>query len=155
MRNVLLMVPPASNAPKAISRALATAKALGGSLLALVVLDPDTAQRVASALANIGWVGDKVSAGVVDTLAQEQRAQAEAFLGQIAVRARAEGVPFVPLIEEGDPSEVCSRILQAHRVTAAVLVSEKRSWLTRFLSRSAAVSLPALAGCEVTLMEED
>jgi hypothetical protein len=34
-------------------------------------------------------------------------------------------------------------------------VAERQSWLTRFLSRSAAVRLPALSGCEVRVMEED
>jgi hypothetical protein len=45
-------------------------------------------------------------------------------------------------------------VILTHQIGLALLVAEKRSWLTRFLSRGAAVKLPALSGCEVRVMEE-
>ena len=130
------------------------AKDLGGELVALAVLDPDLTRRVATTLTNVGFLGEKVSDGVMETLAREQRAQAETLLKQVEEQAAREGVACTPLIEEGDPSEICARVIRAHGVESAVLVAEKQSWLTRFLSRSAAVKLPALAGCEVKVMED-
>ncbi len=154
MRNVLLVTSPVADAPNAIAYALRRAKEIGGGLLALALLDPELSQRVATTLANEAFVGEKVSDGVVEALVREQRENAEALLNQIAEQAKKEGVPFTSLIEVGDPSEVCSRIIGAHSVQAAVLVAEKRSWLTRFLSRATAVKLPALAGCEVKVMDD-
>jgi nucleotide-binding universal stress UspA family protein len=154
MKNVLLVAAGAAQVSRAVAYALSRAQKSGGSLFAVVVLDPETTERVASTLANIGWVGEKVSEGVVDTLTKEQRAQAETLLQQIGEQAKKEGVAFTPMIEEGDPSEVCSRIIRQHQVGSAVLVAERRSWLTRFLSRSSVLKLPTLAGCEVKVMEE-
>lgn len=154
MKNVLLVTSPVTDAPRAVAYALRRAKEIGGGLLALAILDPSLTQRVATTLTDVGFVGEKVSEDVADTLAREQRTQAETLLNQIAEQAKTDGVAFTPLIEAGDPSEVCSRIVDTGNVQCAVLVAEKRSWLTRLLSHSAPVKLPALAGCEVKVMEE-
>jgi nucleotide-binding universal stress UspA family protein len=154
MRNVLLVTSPLTEAKNATAYALERAKAIGGGLVALAVLDPEVSQRVASTLTNVGFVGEKISDSIVDTLAREQRAQAEALLREVGELAAKAGVPYTPLIEQGDPSEVCARAVETHDVLCAVLVAEKRSWLTRLLARGAAVKLPALAGCEVKVMED-
>jgi hypothetical protein len=109
---------------------------------------------VAKTLDTVGLVGERVSDSVVDALAREQRARAETLLNQIAEHAKREGVAFTALIEAGDPSDICRHIIETHDVQCAVLVAEKRSWLTRLLSRAAAVRLPAGAGCEVKVMED-
>jgi len=49
---------------------------------------------------------------------------------------------------------VCARVIRAQQVASAVLVVEKRSWLSRILSRSSAVKMPAMADCALTVMEE-
>ncbi len=87
-------------------------------------------------------------------LAREQHTRAEEMLAEIGARARAAGVEFMPLIETGDASEVCAAVIRRHQVQCAVLVAEKRSWLTKLLSRSQAVHVPALAGCEIKVVEE-
>lgn len=154
MKNVLLVTSPIADGPNATAYAVRRAKELGGSLLALAVLDPEMTARITATLANVGFVGEKVSESVGSALAREQRAQAETLLKQICERAAQEGVPCRALIEEGDAGEICSRIIRAEAIGAAVLVAERRSWLTRLLSRSAAVKLPALEGCEVKVMDD-
>ena len=154
MKNVLLVTSPVADAPNAVAYALRRAKETGGRLVALTVLDPARAQRVAKTLDTVGLVGARVSDSVVDALAREQRAHAETLLNQIAEHAKREGVAFTALIEAGDPSDICRHIIETHDVQCAVLVAEKRSWLTRLLSRAAAVRLPAGAGCEVKVMED-
>ena len=154
MKNVLLVTSPVNDGPNAVAYALRRAAEIGGGLVALAVLDPDMTQRVAATLTNIGFVGEKVSESVMRTLEREQRAQAEALLKHIGEQAAQQGVPYTSLVEEGDPSEICARIIRSHSVESAVLVAEKRSWLTRFLSRSASVNLPSLEGCEVKVMDD-
>jgi nucleotide-binding universal stress UspA family protein len=154
MTTVLLVTSPSIVAPNAVAYALRRAKESAARLLAVVVLDADLTRRVAAALTNEGFVGEKVSDGVVEILGREQRARADALLQQIAGQAAAAGVPFASLIETGDASDVCARIIPAHDVSLAVLVAEKRSWLTRFLSQTAAVKLPSFAGCEVQVMDD-
>lgn len=154
MTNVLLLLSPDIDAPNAITYAIRRAQELGGGLIAVAVLDAAMTERVASTLANVGFVGEKVSQNVMETLEREQRAQAEALLNRIEEQARKHGIAFQSMIEEGDPGEICAALVRQHDVVSAVLVAEKRSWLTRFLSRSAPMNLPALVGCEVKVMED-
>jgi nucleotide-binding universal stress UspA family protein len=154
MPNVLLVIPPGVEPRRARDQAIETARRLGGSLVALVVLDPAETARIASTL-DSAFMGDRLSDRVVEVLAREARGRAEDLLATIAAEAKQRGVSFTPLVEEGDPSEVCTRVIRAQDIAVAVLVAEKRSWLSRFLSGGADVRLPALAGCEVRVVEED
>src|SRR5206468_9633166 len=103
----------------------------------------------------VGFMGEQLGDQVRGAIIQEDRARAAAFLQALAERAKKDGVTVTPIIEEGDTGEICSRVIRTHQISTAVLVAEKRSWLTRFLSGSAAVKLPALLGCEVRVIEED
>ena len=155
MNNVLLVLSPVTDAPRAVADALHRAKQSGGHLIALTVVNPDLTERVGAALTDTGFVGEQVSDDVMHTLAREQRVHAEALLHRIGEQARTAGVEFTPLIQTGDPSDICARVIAEHHVRYAVLVAEKRSWLTRILARSATVRLPAVAGCHVEVVEEE
>lgn len=154
MANVLLVIPPGIRPRAARDHAIDAAVHAGGSLIGLVLLDSSETARLAASL-DSAFMGERVSARVVEVLAREQRSQAEAVLGEIAAAAQARAVPFVPLIEEGDADEVCAQVIRAHQVASAVLVVERRSWLSRILARSSAVKLPAMANCALTVMEEE
>jgi nucleotide-binding universal stress UspA family protein len=154
MRNVLLVVAPGYEAPNALAYAVARAREFGGKLVALAVLDPDANKQVSSTLSNVGFVGGRVREDLVEALEKEQRTVAEMQVQVAAEEARRRGIASSVLIEEGDPSEVCARVVREHAIGLAVLVAERRSWVTRFLSRSAPVRLPTFAGCEIKVMED-
>ncbi|MBI4519118.1 MAG: hypothetical protein HY699_25285 [Deltaproteobacteria bacterium] len=154
MPNVLLMIPPGVEPCRSRDQAIASAQRLGGTLIALIVLDPAETARVASSL-DSAFIGDRVSDRVVEVLTREARTRAEALVRSLGEQVAKAGVRFTSLIEEGDPGTICARVMRTHDVGAAVLVAEKRSWLSRLLSRGADVRLPALAGCEVRVVEED
>jgi len=154
MSNVLLLLEPDIDTPNAVAYAIQRAVDIGGRLIAVAVLDPQTTQRVAATLANVGFVGEKVNESVVETLTREQNLQAEQVLKHIEEQVRKRGIAFVGMVKEGVPSDICAAIVREHDVTAAVLVVEKRSWLSRFLSRSAPLNLSGLGGCEIKIMED-
>lgn len=153
MTNVLLIIPPGIRPRQARDHAIALARQHAGGLVALVLLDPDETARIAAKL-DSAFMGERVSDRVVEVLTGEQRSQAQAVLDEVGEHARSAGLSFTALIEEGDPEEVAARVIRAHHVGAAVLVVEKRSWLSRILARSAAVRLPAMADCSLTVIEE-
>lgn len=155
MQNVLVVIPAGKEPQSALLAAIDLAKARGAQLVALVVLDPNVSSRVASTLTEVGFMSDEVGSQVSNTLLHEYRVESEAILQGLAERAKKEGVAVTPLIEQGETGDICSRVIRTHQIGTAILVAEKRSWLTRFLSRSAAMSIPALSGCEVRVMEED
>jgi len=155
MSNVLIVIPAGSEPQQAMRTAVDLAKQRAGALVALVVLDADVPRRVASRLTEVGFMAERIGQEVSDTLLHEYRERAELLLRGLAEQAMKEGVVVTPLIEQGDTGDICGRVIRTYQIGTAVLVAEKRSWLTRFLSHSAAVQLPALAGCDVRVMEED
>jgi nucleotide-binding universal stress UspA family protein len=155
MQNVLVVIPPRKEPERAIQAAIDLAKRRGVRLVTLIVLDPRLAARVANQLTEVGFMGEQIGDQVTDVIEHEYRSDAETLLQRISERAQREGVNVTALLEEGERGEVCARIIRAYEIGTALLVTEKHSWLTRFLSRSAAARLPALAGCEVRLMEEE
>ncbi|HVO27973.1 MAG TPA: universal stress protein [Candidatus Margulisiibacteriota bacterium] len=155
MHNVLLVIPASKEPQRAGAAAIELARQRGGKLVALVVVDPNVPSYAASTLSDVGFMGEQVSEQVSETIVREQHTRAAALLHALAERAKKEGVVVTPIVEEGDIGDICRRVIRTHAIGSAVLVAEKQSWLTRFLSRSAAVQLPALSGCEVRVMEED
>jgi len=154
MQNVLLVIPPGIRPRKSLEYALQRAAREGAGLVALVVLDPKETARIAARL-DSAFMGERVSDRIVEVLGREQHARAEELLAEIGERARSAGLTFLPVIETGDASELCSAAIRRHEVGCAVLVAEKRSWLTKLLSRSQTVHIPTLAGCEIKVVEED
>jgi nucleotide-binding universal stress UspA family protein len=154
MSNVLLVIPPGIRPRAGAEHAIERAARRGATLIGLVLLDPAETARIAATL-DSAFMGERVSDRVVEVLAREQRAQAEAVLQEIGARAGARGVPFVALIEEGDTEAVCARAVREHQVGEAVLAVARRSLLSRLLSRSAGIQLPAMANCTLTVIEED
>lgn len=155
MHNILLLIPSGKEPRRAMRAALDLARARGGTLIAVVVLDAQIPNRVANTLTEVGFMGEQIGEQVSGAIVHEHRTRAEAMLQDLGEQAKKEGVVVLPLIEQGDTGEICGRIIRAHDIGTAVLVGEKRSWLTRFFSQAAAVQLPALSGCEVRVMEED
>jgi len=154
VKNVLLVIPPGIRPRKSLDYALQRAKQDQAGLIALVTLDPTETARIASRL-DSAFMGERVSDRVVEVLAREQQTRAEEMLAEIGDKARAAGLKFLPLIETGDAGEACGVAIRRYEVGCAVLVDEKRSWLTKLLSRSQTVHIPALACREIKVVEED
>ena len=154
MNDVLLLMPSNRESPNAAREAIALAKARGARLAVVAVLDPELLDRVSTTLSDVGFMGEKVGDQVRETLWREYRSRAEHLARGVAEQAQREGVTAEAHVEEGDPSEICSRVVPQLHIGVAVLAAERRSWLTRLLSRTA-LRLPALAGCEVRVIEEE
>ena len=153
MKNVLLVIPPGVRPRVGLQFALERAAASSARLVALAILDPSETVRIASRL-DSAFLGERVGDRVIKALEREQLVRAEDLLAEIAASARESGVEIVPLIESGDTGEVCERIIRQHDIGYAVLLAERRSWLTRLLSRSSTVNIPAFDGCEIKVVEE-
>jgi nucleotide-binding universal stress UspA family protein len=153
--NVLIVIPADKEPQQAVRAAIDLAHERRSTLVALVVLDPDVPGHIASTLSEVGFMGEEVGTQVGDAIVREYRTRAQTFLQAVVERAKEKGVAVTPLVEQGDPGEICSRVIRTHAIATAILVAEKRSWLTRFLAHAATVKLPKLFGCEVRVMEED
>ena len=155
MSDVLLIVPPDRQVTAAIRTALDLAAARGAGLIAAVVVDADASQRLASRMIDVGMLAEKITDQVAEAVEREHRNRGEALLRDVAEQARARGISARTFIESGDPGEVCRKLVASADVSAAVVVTETRSWLSRLLTVGQPLRLPALGGCEVILVGED
>jgi hypothetical protein len=155
MSDVLLLVPPDRQVTGVISTALDLAAERGAGLLAAVVIDADATERLSSRMIDVGLLAEKVTDQFSETLAREHRVRSEALLADIAAQAAARGIACRTLLENGDPGEVCRRLVEESRVAVAVIAVERRSWVARLLARGEPVQPPVLGGCEIVLVEED
>jgi len=153
MKNVLLVIPPGVRPRIGLRHALDRAAVAGSKLVALVILDPSETVRIAARLDD-AFLGERVGDRVIKALEREQYVRAEDLLTDITTEAANAGTEVVHLIETGDTTEVCERVIRQHDIGYAVLVAERRSWLTRLLSRAPAVNIPAFEGCEIKVVEE-
>ncbi len=153
-KNVLLVIPPGVKPSIGFEHACEKAAADGAKLVALMILDPTETARIAARL-DSAFMGERVGDRVMQALEREQSVRASSVLEAIDHCAGKSGVTVVPLVETGDTVEVCGRVIREHEIGYAVLLTEKKSWLTRLLSRSSSVQIPAFEGCEVKVIEED
>ena len=155
MSDILLLVPPDRQVTRAIDTALDLASARSAGLVAAVVIAIDASDRLSDRMIDVGFLGERITDQVSETLAREHRIRGQALLAEIAGQARARAIPCRTTIETGDPGEVCRRLVETEGVAAAVVVTDKRSWLARILAGAQPLRPPNLSGCEVTLVEED
>ncbi len=155
MNNVLLLVPPACASSKAVRRALGLAKARSAKLIVSIALDPELTQKVSDRFTEVGFMGEKIGDQVSQTISQDHSMRGSSLLTEVAELAKKEQVDCETSVEISDPAEIASRAVREKGVSAVLLLTEKRSWLSRFLKGSQPFRLPHLEGCEVTVLEED
>jgi nucleotide-binding universal stress UspA family protein len=154
MGHILLVMAADHQSQRAAPEAIALARQQGAALTVAVVIDQTVMNRVAHNLDETGLAGEKIGDGVRECLLREYRARADAVVAAAVELGRNAGVTVNGVIEEGDPTEIGTRLACTLPATAVVLVAERRSWLSRLLSGSA-VRMPELPGCEVLVIEED
>ena len=154
MAHVLLVMAADHQSQRAATEAVALARSLNAPLTVAVVIDPTVMDRVSHNLDETGLAGEKIGDSVREVLLREYRARASMAVQVATDLACAEGITATGIVEEGDPTEIGTRLARTLPATSVLLVAERRSWLSRLLSGSA-IGMPDLPGCEVRVIEED
>ncbi len=155
MSNVLLLVPPSAESLSAARKAIELAKSRASKLFVTIALDPEEGRRLSERFAEIGFMGEKIGDQVSQALREEYSLRGSHLLDEVAQWAAREGVECETAVEVGDPAEIARSAAEEKKVDAVFLLSERRSWLSRFLKGAQPFRLPYLEGCEVTILEED
>lgn len=154
MKEVLLVLSAAGAGDRAIDYAVERAKKAGVGLVALYLLEAEPAKEASDAFTDMGFVGEKPSAQISETLIREYRQRGYEELGRVQIKAMEAGVGFEPLLEEGD---FASKTLEAARrrdASLVVLVKGKERHFLRYFSKSYTDEVRARAGCEVVVIEQ-
>jgi len=154
MKKVLFVFPAFAVSDSAIETAVLLAKKHGSALAAVYLLESGAATDAFDKLSDIGFIGDRPSAQVSESLMKQQRQSGYEELGRVQIKAMEEGVDFEPLMEEGDPVSTVLSLIESLGAEAVVLVKKKQKAIFKYFSRSVADEVKEKAPCEVVLVQE-
>ncbi len=122
--------------------------------MVLYLLDTELAREAFDTFTDIGFIGDKPSSELSESLMREYRQRGYEELGVVQIKAMEAGVGYEPIMEEGGFVSKVLDVVTRMDVTLAVLVSRRERSLVKYFSRSLAEEVKDLAGCEVMVMPE-
>jgi nucleotide-binding universal stress UspA family protein len=112
VKNILLVLSTSRTSEKALDFAVETAKREKASLVALYLLETELANEVFDRFSDIGFIGDRPSMQLSEAITKEYRQRGYEELGRVQIKAMEEGVPFEPLMEQGDYVEKILEVIR-------------------------------------------
>ncbi len=154
MKNVLLVLSTSGTAESCIDLAVDRAEKDGLGLVVLYIIDHDLADEAFDVFTDIGFIGDKPSSELSESLMREYRQRGYEEFGVVQIKAMEAGVPFEPLMEEGSFVSKVLEVIERMDVSVAVVLSRRERSLIKYFSRSLAEEVKSRAGCEVIVLAE-
>jgi nucleotide-binding universal stress UspA family protein len=141
--------------PKTILESLSLAKENQADWIVMFVLDSDYADKVATSLQDLGWIGNKPSEDFYESLLKEYRLQAETKLEEIARQAKAQGIPFRSIIRSGRLLPETLKVTHLEEPDLIVITRRKHSRLSRLIFGSLSKSLQKKVSCPVKVIDAE
>ncbi len=154
MKNVLLVLSTSGTAESCIDMAVERALKDGLGLVVLYIIDHDLADEAFDVFTDIGFIGDKPSSELSESLMREYRQRGYEEFGVVQIKAMEAGVPFEPLMEEGSFVSKVLEVIERMDVSVAVVLSRRERSLIKYFSRSLAEEVKSRAECEVIVLAE-
>lgn len=155
MKDVLLVLSTSGISDEAINFAVEKAKKDGVGIVALYLLEAGAADEVFDTFSDIGFIGDRPSTQLSESIMKEFRQRGYEELGKVQVKAMEEGVGFEPVMEQGDFVKTILKELDERDISTAILVRRKRRNFFRYFSRSVTDEIKEKAQCEVIVFTEE
>lgn len=155
MAHILMVLSTTCTSPRTVDFALKLALAEGAEVTGLFVLDPKVPERTMNQLSDSGFVGDMPSHQVKRVIEAEYRTQAEARLREAAERCRQAGVPFTPMLREGDFTATCLQVLDELKPDRVVVCARPVSNLRRWLLGSPVDELVRQMSCPTDVVHDE
>ncbi len=155
MKEILLVLSSPGTSDKAIKYAVERVRKDKTRLIALYVLETDLAQEVSENFSDIGFIGDRPSTLLSESIMKEYRQRGYEELGRVQIKAMEEGVDFEPIMEQGDFAEKVLELIRRLDVKLAILVKKEKKFLFKYLSRSPADEVKEKAACEVVIFTDE
>ena len=155
MKKVLFVIPPSGASDTAIEAAVQKAKKEGAVIVALYLLEAAAASEAFDKFTDIGFIGDRPSAEVSESLMKQRRQTGYEELGRVQIKAMEEGVDFEPVMEHGAPLERVLSLVSSLDAGSVIVVRRRQKAILKYFSRSLADDIKEKAPCEVVVLEED
>jgi len=155
MKKVLLVLSTSGTPDEAIDYAVKRAKEADEGVVALYLLDAELAKEAFDTFTDIGFIGDKPSSELSESLMREYRQRGYEELGRVQIKAMEAGVDYEPVMEEGRFVDKVLDVVRRWDASLAVIYRRKalRSFM-RYFSKSLADEVKERAPCEVVIFNE-
>ncbi|MBI5887083.1 MAG: universal stress protein [Deltaproteobacteria bacterium] len=154
-KKILLVLSGSGTPDEAITHAAGRAKKEGATLVALYVLESAQSKEAFETFTDIGFIGDKPSSDISESLMREYRQRGYEELGRVQIKAMEAGVNFEPLMEEGEFISIVLDVIDRLDIGAVVLIKpkEKASFM-KYFSKSIVDTIKERAKCDVEIFVE-
>ncbi len=151
---VLLVLSTSGTPQAAIEYAVKLALDSGALLVTLYPIDNELASEALDSFTDIGFIGDKPSSELSESLMREYRQRGYEECGLVQIRTMEAGVEYEPIMEEGNFVSLVLDVIERYEVTDAVLVSRHERSFIKYFSKDMAGEIKKRALCEVTIFPE-
>lgn len=156
MKNkVLLVLSTSGTSEAALDYAVERAKKDRSGLVALYLLESALAKEIFDRFTDIGFIGDKPSQELSESIMKEYRQRGYEELGRVQIKAMEAGVDFEPVMAQGEYVSSVLEEIRKRDAVLAVLVKRKQSQFFKYFSRSFADEVRRQAPCEVAVFTEE
>lgn len=155
MSKVLLVLSTSGTPDEVINYAVERALKDKSGLVALYLLDKELAREAFDAFSDIGFIGDRPSQELSESLMREYRQRGYEELGRVQVKAMEAGVDYEPVMEEGGYVSTVLDMISSTGAHLAVLVRRRERSFMKYFSMSLAEEVRKQASCEVVIFREE
>jgi len=155
MKTIILAMSTTRESPKTIDYALQEAKREGAKLIAIFVVDPESADAIFSKLTDTVFMGERPSQNLREAILKEYQERAQKSLTHICRKSKSFQIDCETLLREGGFTEECLKIIEEKKADWVILNRAPRSNLSRFLFGSAVNELKKRSPCPIKIIEEN
>lgn len=155
MKRVLLILSAAAGSDEAVEFAVAKARDEKAGLVALHMLEAGAASEVFDTFTDIGFIGDRPSTQLSESIRKEFRQRGYEELGRVQIKAMEEGVDFEPFVVEDPSVDKVLAMIEGLGVESAVLVAKKRRPFLKYFKRALADELAERLSCETRVFTDN
>ncbi len=155
MKDILLVLSATGASDKIIEYAVERARKDRARLVALYLLETGLAEEVFESFSDIGFMGDRPSTQLSESIMKEYRQRGYEELGRVQIKAMEEGVDFDSFMEQGDFVAKVLEIIRRLDVKVAILVKREKKSFFKYFTRSLPDEVKEKAPCEVIIFAEE
>jgi nucleotide-binding universal stress UspA family protein len=155
MKQILLALSTTRQSPKTIDYALKQAQKEKADLAILFIVDPDLPHLILDKMMDVGFMGDKPSMELYQSILEEYRERGKKIIEEISRKADELGIKCSTIVAEGEFVEECLIVIKEKNPEMTILTRAERSSLSRFLFGSAVNRLKHKSQCPIRVVEEE
>lgn len=155
MKTILLALSTTRQSPKTIDYALKKAQREKAHLIILFIVDPDLPHLVLDKMLDVGFMGDKPSMKLYQSILKEYRERGKKITEEISKAADSLGIEWSTQVAEGEFTVECLKVIEEKKPKMTILTRTERSRLSRFLHGSAVNQLKRKTKCPITIVKEE